>query len=121
MLLNGQWIQPITDYRMPSKPITKERPWNIKRASKPFEGRTKRDPRYKTYRWQQLRKQVLGEQDWICQECIKKDKLKHGKICDHISNEERRKDFWNKDNLQCLCTRCHNRKSQSERGVGSTN
>lgn len=98
---------------MPTKPKTKQRPWSVK--PKEYKRELKSDPRYKTYRWQQLRRLVLTEQDWTCQECLKNNKVRHGKVCDHISNETRRKDFWLKSNLQCLCDRCHARKSQSER------
>lgn len=102
---------------MPNKPTPKERPWNIKRPNQKFNRTNKRDRRYKTYRWKLLRLEVLKEQDYTCQECLNKGIVKHGNVCDHISNEQRRIDFWNKDNLQCLCDRCHNRKSQSERRI----
>lgn len=103
---------------MPTKPQIVKRPWEVKgKDRKPHEARKVKDKRYKTYRWQKLRKEVLTEQDWTCQECLKNKKTKHGNVCDHISIRERQKDFWNKDNLQCLCKRCHDRKSQTERGV----
>ena len=103
---------------MPTLPKSVQRPWNIKKSNQKFDRSTKRDHRYKTYRWRQLRKEVLTEQSWTCQTHLKQGKVKHGRICDHISIELREIDFWDKSNLQCLCDRCHNRKSQTERGGG---
>ena len=104
---------------MPTKPKTKDRPWlNVKRDRKPHEDRGNKDPRYKEYRWYTLRKIILRRDDYTCQECLRNGRLKKGRVCDHISIQERERDFWNPNNLQILCDRCHNRKSQRERGVG---
>ena len=101
---------------MPNKPKGIYRPWMIKnKESYGFNQRLKkRDPRYKTKRWQNLRLETLREQPF-CKECEKKGRTSASVICDHIDNIKREIDFWDKSNLQGLCVKCHNRKSQRER------
>lgn len=70
--------------------------------------KTEVDARYHTKRWQRLRLLVLHERP-LCAEC--------GKPAGHVDHIRRAKaggEFWDEDNLQPLCERCHMQKSQKE-------
>lgn len=100
---------------MPSRPRTKQRPWNVKADKNSFQRTKGQDKRYWSPRWRKLRIEILKEQDYTCQECLKNGRVKHGKVCDHIDIKRKIIDFYDRTNLQVLCDRCHNRKSAQER------
>ena len=82
----------------------KRQPWEPKRVTQG--GRRYRDKRYNTTRWRKLRLFMLKRSP-LCVECGAA-----GRVLDHITPV--RHDpatFWDTDNLQVLCDRCHNRKS----------
>ena len=65
---------------------------------------------YRTPRWKSLRAQIVREAGYTCAHCRK---VVLRLEVDHISKHEgdpRR--FWNRANLQALCRRCHQRKTQ---------
>ena len=69
---------------------------------------------YKTARWQKLRWLVLVRDNFTCKLCenVLADTSKL--VADHIKEhkgDERL--FWNEDNLQSLCKRCHDSEKQS--------
>ena len=80
-------------------------PWKPERKAQ--SGRRYSDKRYKTTRWQRLRRMMLAQSP-LCAHCG----TKAANVLDHIVPV--RFDplgFWDTTNLQGLCTSCHNRKS----------
>lgn len=70
---------------------------------------------YRTARWRRVRKRVLMRDKGLCQACLAKGKLERGNHVDHKLRAIDRPDlFWNADNLQTLCHRCHSRKTRHE-------
>lgn len=67
---------------------------------------------YYTERWKHLRAIVLSR-DPVCKACVKKGYASAATEVDHIiahrGDAER---FWDSDNLQGLCKRCHSQKTQ---------
>jgi 5-methylcytosine-specific restriction enzyme A len=89
---------------MPYKPDPK-----IKRkafANKP----TYSDGPYNTVAWRKLRSQVLREYP-VCNNCNRMPST----VADHIKPIRFGGYFWDINNLQGLCERCHNSKSAKER------
>jgi 5-methylcytosine-specific restriction endonuclease McrA len=69
----------------------------------------------RTPRWKALRMQVLERDGWRCVLCPER----RGLEVDHIQSVRTRPDLaWSLDNLQCLCGRCHARKTRLEIGLG---
>lgn len=63
------------------------------------------------YRWQKVRRMYLRENP-LCVECLKKGRVESATVVDHIEpHKGDYKKFWNEDNMQSLCERCHNRKT----------
>ena len=66
-------------------------------------------------RWKALRMQALERDDWQCVHCGTRHRLE----VDHIEPVRDRPDLaWSLSNLQCLCGRCHARKTRIEIGLG---
>jgi 5-methylcytosine-specific restriction enzyme A len=60
-------------------------------------------------RWKRLREQVLVESCYTCTQC---GRVAHQLEVDHIVKHEGNPElFWNRQNLQALCTDCHHRKT----------
>lgn len=104
---------------MPYKPKSVQRPWmKLKEKGNTFDQRlNERDKRYNSTRWRRLRIEVLRDNP-LCVHCKEKGIIRAAIVCDHIDNKLRRSDFWNKNNLQGLCHKCHNKKSQLEKSMG---
>ena len=87
-----------------------------------FEGmdRSRQDSsNYHSARWRKLRKLILREKP-LCAECLKDNHTTAASVVDHIIPAKSYGDFWDKNNLQPLCARHHNKKSAREqigRGV----
>lgn len=85
----------------------------VKRWRKDYDDRRKDDKYkkfYKSTEWKRLRDYVLKRDNYICQECIKEDKITTCNTVHHIV--EVREDFskaLNEDNLVTLCHECHNK------------
>jgi len=64
---------------------------------------------YGKQRWKALRARVLKE-EWLCAECRRRSE-----VVDHIERHRGDKAlFFDRCNLQALCTQCHNKKSSDE-------
>ena len=69
----------------------------------------------RTARWRALRMQALDRDGWACVQCDERRRLE----VDHILPVRTRPDLsFALDNLQCLCGRCHARKTRLEIGLG---
>ena len=67
----------------------------------------------KSARWKALRMQALDRDDWRCVQCGDRRRLE----VDHIEPVRTRPDLsFALGNLQCLCARCHARKTRLEVG-----
>ena len=72
----------------------------------------------RTQRWRALRLQALERDGWRCVQCPER----RGLEVDHIQPVRARPELaWSLDNLQCLCGRCHARKTRIEIGLGRPN
>lgn len=70
---------------------------------------------YKTARWQALRLAVFLRDLYTCRKCGGIESDTSLLVCDHI--RPHRGDvllFWDENNLQTLCKRCHDRFKQAE-------
>lgn len=66
-------------------------------------------------RWKALRMQALDRDGWQCVQCGARHRLE----VDHIEPVRNRPDLsFALSNLQCLCGRCHARKTRIEIGLG---
>ena len=72
------------------------------------------DKRYNTAQWKRTRKLVLERDGHLCQDCLKNGNVTPGNVADHINPVTRGGDFWHLGNIQTLCTKHHQIKSQSE-------
>jgi 5-methylcytosine-specific restriction protein A len=84
-------------------------------------GRYVRDDRYNDIRWRKLSMHVRRLNP-ICEACKKSGRVSAAEVTDHIvpwksgkTEAERNDLFWDRDNLQALCNKCHNSKSAKER------
>ena len=69
----------------------------------------------RTMRWKALRLNALERDGCRCVQCIER----RGLEVDHVLPVRDRPDLaWSLDNLQCLCGRCHSRKTRLEIGLG---
>ena len=69
-------------------------------------------------RWKALRMQALDRDGWQCVQCGERRRLE----VDHIEPVRDRPDLaYSLANLQCLCGRCHSRKTRIEIGLGPLN
>ncbi|MBA7602416.1 hypothetical protein ES703_09505 [subsurface metagenome] len=63
------------------------------------------------YRWQKVRKMYLRENP-LCVECLKKGIITPATVVDHIEpHKGDYEKFWDENNMQSLCEKCHNRKT----------
>lgn len=68
----------------------------------------------RTQRWKALRLQALERDGWRCVQCGER----RGLEVDHIQPVRDRPDLsFTLTNLQCLCGRCHARKTRTEVGL----
>ena len=88
---------------MPIKPQPKIKPKSFN--NKPLYDKGE----YNTSQWRKLRMIILNDEP-ICREC----KRKAASVIDHIKPIRLGGEFWEMENLQPLCTACHNSKSGKE-------
>ena len=95
---------------MPFKPENKRRPWLTK------DKRRERglDLFYQGRRWRVLRNKYI-QNNPLCVYCEKDGRLIKGNVVDHIVPRTQGGSDYSLDNLQTLCTSCHNSKSSGER------
>ena len=76
-----------------------------------------------TYRWQKASKAFLAEGDnRMCARCELNGKPVTATVVDHVVPHGAGEDqqlFWDRNNWQGLCTRCHSRKTQKETEAGT--
>ena len=91
--------------------------WTAKeKASKPHQGRKERSSLYDSTKWRNLRDSILLRDNYLCKLCGVPVKEAPGDYAiDHIKPVNLGGAFFEVANLQTLCKRCHERKSQSER------
>lgn len=73
------------------------------------------------YAWQKKRLRILDRDNHLCQPCLKKGRVTEGNEVDHIINKASADkhphiDIESDDNLQAICTECHENKSAEEKG-----
>lgn len=69
-------------------------------------------------RWKALRMQALDRDGWQCVECGERRRLE----VDHVQPVRTHPELaYSLANLQCLCGRCHARKTRIEVGMGRPN
>jgi len=94
---------------MPYIPKTgSAKPWLAKR--KTFSGNAGEDAEFYNSRdWRKLRAYILAGEP-LCRECTAV-----ATVVDHITPIRLGGSKWSHENLQRMCTSCHNKKSRSER------
>ena len=81
------------------------------RHFKPEEFRPNAYRRGYSKKWQRARKVYLIKNP-LCVECMKKGKYSSATVVDHIiPHKQDRKLFWDRENWQSLCKRCHDKKT----------
>jgi len=87
----------------------------IKAKQEAFKGMDKSNrSTYNSRRWRKLRLTILRANP-ICTMCLQKDRYTTANVVDHIEPINKGGATWNVDNLQALCTPCHNSKSATDR------
>lgn len=99
---------------MPLKPKPRKRPWRTYQDKKPQQGRKADNSFYHSTAWRRLSK-AFRQDNPICEECLKKGKYTPSAVADHIVRIEDGGEPLDRNNLQALCHRCHNKKSGQER------
>ena len=92
---------------------TQNRVYNVKRRAHNIAS----DKWYHTSAWQKLRASVLAE-DPLCRMCVAEGRVTAACLVDHVLAVKQGGDFWSRPNLQPLCNRCHELKSQREGSRG---
>jgi len=90
---------------MPKKPE--------RRKTETNESWGKTDFKYTNSPWIKLRN-AHRLREPLCRECRKNGELTPMNVVDHIKPISQGGDPWDEDNLQSLCSSCHNRKSAVE-------
>lgn len=77
---------------------------------------------YKTAEWEQVRQYVIQRAHGLCEECLRQGRVEAGREVDHIIplDEINWQDWnvaYNPENLQYLCTACHNAKHGRDTGL----
>ena len=65
--------------------------------------------------WQKASRQFLRDVQPLCQECMKQGRYTKATVVDHIiPHRGDEKLFWDQENWQGLCKRCHDQKTRRE-------
>jgi 5-methylcytosine-specific restriction endonuclease McrA len=77
---------------------------------------------YASSAWEKARRVCIVKADGLCEECRKKGRVRKGREVDHIIEltDENKKDWniaYNPENLQLLCSDCHNHKHARSIGL----
>lgn len=99
----------------------KSRKQHIDQKKKAFAGiDTSNKHIYNSAQWKRTRKIVLHSQP-LCVKCKEKNIYKAANTIDHIVPLNQGGQTYALNNLQALCSSCHNRKSSYDRGKGDIN
>lgn len=72
---------------------------------------------YSKPRWRRLRHRFLCEHPF-CTHCLKNKKIIIATVVDHIIPHKGNTElFWDTDNMQSLCKKCHDKKTATENGT----
>ena len=72
------------------------------------------DKVYNTVRWQRLRRHYLNHYP-LCEYCRQQGKTVPATVLDHIKPIRSGGEIWNTDNMQGLCARCHQLKTNKDK------
>ncbi len=93
----------------------KARSTYLKDKQKAFTGMDKSNRSiYNSIQWRKLRQMILHKQP-ICVMCEQKNRYTTANTIDHILPINKGGAVWAIDNLQALCSSCHNRKSARDK------
>ena len=93
----------------------KARSTYVKDKQRAFVGMNKSNSHiYKSRQWRKLREMVLHKQP-ICVHCERKGIYTTANTIDHIQSINKGGAIWSMDNLQALCSSCHNKKSARDK------
>ena len=101
---------------MPSLSKSTPRPWQPKPKERKLYKTWQADGDnilYRSKKWKALRKQVL-QQEPICRQCRDNGIIIEAVAVDHITPVRLGGSFWDINNLQPLCMKCHASKSGKE-------
>jgi len=74
------------------------------------------DPFYKSKEWRKCREVILRRDKYLCQPCLRKEKLETANIVHHIKPREDYPELaLDEENLESVCAACHN-KEHPEKG-----
>ena len=90
--------------------------WKVKPVERKVqEGRTQGNKTfYQSHKWRKHRKLFL-QTNALCIECLKEGRSVPANVVDHKTPINKGGDKWDYDNLQPMCSSCHNKKSGRER------
>ena len=101
---------PSIDWKYPQRPwVTQSSRDNSSKGRSPHVY----DKRYKSKNWRVLREQILMESP-LCLNCKDMGRVTPARVVDHIIPVRDGGSFYDPNNLQPLCDRCHNSKSGKE-------
>ena len=77
---------------------------------------------YQTQEWKRLRRYILARDQGLCQECKRRGRIRAGQEVHHIielteENKHDRAIAYNPENLETLCSDCHNAKHDRDIGL----
>lgn len=70
---------------------------------------------YNSTRWRELREMALKRDKGLCVTCLKNNRIERAVLVDHIVEISDSGEPFDINNLQSLCSSCHNKKSAEER------
>jgi 5-methylcytosine-specific restriction protein A len=97
---------------MPKKPKPLEKTWLPKREAQ-ARRKVNNSKLYQSRRWRQFRLRYLKNNP-LCVECEKEGRVVRANVLDHIKQVIKGGEFYDVNNVQGLCTTCHNKKSGRE-------
>lgn len=93
----------------------KARTTYVKDKQRAFVGMDKSNSHiYNSRQWRKLRQMVLHKQP-ICVMCEQKNRYTTANTIDHIQSINKGGAIWSMNNLQALCSSCHNKKSARDK------
>lgn len=72
---------------------------------------------YNSAKWKMAREKVINRDGGICQQCKREGRTELFNVVDHIKEISDGGSLTDKDNLECLCHSCHNKKTAAHAKV----